>query len=73
MIPTEAHLKLLRNLAAGRPELSGFILEEKGLQAFYQCILHGWVDRGQLMEAGRQLVSANPRERVAVTIVKVEP
>jgi hypothetical protein len=52
-VPTVQHLRVLRNIEAGRYELAGFAIEENGMRSFFQCVLCGWVDRGKLTDKGR--------------------
>lgn len=56
--PSEAHLRLLRNLSAGKNELDGFLIQENGVRAFFECILYGWVSQGQLTDEGRLLIAS---------------
>lgn len=56
MKPTIQHLRLMRNIEAGRNELTGFTIEQNGLRAFFECVLYGWVDRGQLTTEGRSIL-----------------
>ena len=59
----EAHLKVMRNLARGARFEEGFLVQQKALQAMFQCVLHGWVDRNQLTNAGRALLASHELHR----------
>ena len=67
--PTEGQLKVLRNIQAGQYELEGFIIEQAGAKAYFECIINGWVSRGKLTDAGHEVLKANPI-RVKVTVIK---
>ena len=66
--PSEAHLKIIRNIAAGRYELAGFIHDENGTRAYFECILRGWVSKGKLTDEGYKIFETHPI-KVKVTVV----
>jgi len=73
--PGGAHLRLLRNLEAKRPEMHGFLVEENGMKAYFECVLNGWVDRGQLTAVGRELLAQNPvaLQQITCTVLSASP
>ena len=59
----EAHLKVMRNLARGARFEEGFLVQQKAMQAMFQCVLRGWVDLNQLTNAGRALLASHELHR----------
>lgn len=55
--PNEMHLRVLRNIAAGRPEMTGFVDQHAGVQALFECVLNGWFSGGRITPAGAALIS----------------
>lgn len=58
MTPTEPQLRVLRNLAAGKNFLDGFIHQESAVRAMFQCVLAGWVSRNELTIDGRDILES---------------
>lgn len=58
--PTEAEMKVLRNLEAGRRGEAGFVHPEVAVRAMWSCITKGWMNAGRLTAAGKKLLSPPP-------------
>lgn len=73
MTPTEAQLRVLRNLAAGRAFEDGFVHQTSAVKAMWQCLLAGWVSRNQLTDEGRETLEAHTpiKGNFEVTVIAV--
>lgn len=60
--PSEAHLKIMRNLARGI-DLRDFVVQPNDLKAMIECVQRGWVSGGQLTNVGRALVATHALRR----------
>ena len=54
--PTKLEMELLVLLALGAPFEESVQATSEGLGVAFQCILNGWIDCGELTDAGRSHV-----------------